>query len=163
MHPNETLLHQFYTAFQEHNPAGMSSLYHKNIIFKDPAFGSIRGARAKSMWHMLIERSGSELEVSFSDIQADDYHGSAKWTATYFYGPKKRKVVNHVVGVFSFQNGSIIQHNDYFDLYTWSKQALGLPGYLLGWTKYMQQKIQSKTSVMLSKYMQDHNLKVLKG
>lgn len=153
MHPNEEILETFYSSFKNHDPQAMTACYAKNIIFKDPAFGSIRGDRAIAMWFMLNERGGDDLKIEYSEIQANDYNGSVKWTATYFYGPQKRKVVNHVVGTFSFQNGKIVQHTDHFDLYKWSRQALGFKGLLLGWTKFMKIKIQQQTSKALSSYL----------
>lgn len=157
MHPNEQLITDFYLAFKNHDPQGMTTCYAKNIIFEDPAFGKIQGKRAFAMWYMLIERGGDALHIEFSEVQANDYNGSAKWTATYTYGPQKRKVVNHVVGTFSFQNGKIVQHTDHFDLWRWSQQALGFKGYLLGWTRFMKLKIQQNTSKALSSYL--HKMK----
>ncbi|WP_442844576.1 nuclear transport factor 2 family protein [Leeuwenhoekiella sp. H156] len=153
MHPNEEILEQFYSAFQNHNPLKMTACYHKNVEFSDPAFGNIKGDRARAMWFMLIERGGDDLKVTYSDIQANDYNGSAKWTATYKFGPEKRTVVNHVVGTFYFQNGKILQHTDHFDLSKWARQALGFKGFLLGKTKFLKLKIQQQSSAALSRYL----------
>ena len=155
MHPNEELLETFYSAFKNHDPEKMTACYGKNVNFSDPAFGNIKGDRAKAMWFMLIERGGEDLKISYSDIQANDYNGSAKWTATYRFGAKKSKVVNHVVGTFYFQNGKILQHTDHFDLWRWSRQAMGFKGLLLGWTKFMKLKIQQEASKSLSGYLQN--------
>lgn len=132
----------------------MTACYHKNVVFYDPVFGNMRGDRVWAMWFMLIENSENDLSISFSDVQANDYNASAKWTATYYYGPEKRKVVNQGVGTFYIQNGKILQHTDHFDLWSWSRQALGLKGYLLGWTKSMKLKIQQESSKRLSRYHQ---------
>ena len=79
MHPNEQIITNFYEAFQNHDPQAMTSCYAKNIIFEDPAFGKIQGKRAFAMWYMLIERGGDALDIEFSEVQANDYNGSAKW------------------------------------------------------------------------------------
>ncbi|MGB5943763.1 MAG: nuclear transport factor 2 family protein [Leeuwenhoekiella sp.] len=152
-HPNVELIQNFYAAFQQKDPKAMTACYHKDVIFSDPAFGNIKGDRAKAMWYMLIERGGNDLKIGYSDVQANDYNASAKWTATYLYGKEKRKVVNHVVGTFYIQNGKILQHTDHFDLWRWSRQALGLKGLLLGHTKFMKLKIQQETSKSLSSYL----------
>jgi hypothetical protein len=57
------------------------------------------------------------------------------------------------VGTFYIQNGKILQHTDHFDLWNWSRQALGFKGYLLGWTKSMKLEIQQESSKMLSRYI----------
>jgi limonene-1,2-epoxide hydrolase len=152
-HPNEKIILDFYRAFQKGNPKAMNDCYHRDIVFYDPVFGHIKGERVRAMWYMLLEKSGGDLSISFSEIQANDYNGSAKWTASYHYGPSKRRVVNEVVGTFYIQNGKILQHTDHFDLWNWSRQALGLKGYMLGWTKSMQLKIQQESSMMLSRYI----------
>lgn len=132
----------------------MTAFYHKDVVFYDPAFGHIRGNRVLAKWFMFIENCGDDLNISFSDLQANDHNASAKWTATYYYGPEKRKVVNQGVGTFYIQNGKILQHTDHFDLWSWSRQALGFKGYLLGWTKSMKLKIQQESSKRLSRYLQ---------
>jgi limonene-1,2-epoxide hydrolase len=152
-HPNEKIIMDFYQAFQKGNPKAMNACYHKDIVFYDPAFGHLKGDRVRAMWYMLLEKSMGELSISFSEIQANDYNGSARWTATYYYGPSKRKVVNEGVGTFYIQNGKILQHTDHFDLWSWSRQALGFKGFLLGWTKSMKLKIQQESSKMLSRYI----------
>lgn len=152
-HPNEKIILDFYQAFQNGDPKAMNACYHKDIVFNDPAFGHIKGDRVRAMWYMLLEKSKGELKINFSEIQANDYNGSARWTAKYNYGAGKRPVVNEVVGTFYIQNGKILQHTDHFDLWKWSRQALGIKGYLLGWTKTMKLKIQQTSSKMLSSYI----------
>lgn len=159
-HLNEKIILDFYQAFQKGNPKAMNACYHKDIVFFNPVFGHLRGDRVRAMWYMLLEKSRGELSISFSEIQANDFNGSAKWTAIYYYGPSKRRVVNEVVGTFYFQNGKIRQHTDHFDLWNWSRQALGFKGYLLGWTKWMKLKIQQESSKMLSRYI--HKMRSLK-
>ncbi|WP_405202237.1 nuclear transport factor 2 family protein [Dokdonia sp. LLG6352-1] len=149
----------FYKSFQEGNASGMTACYHDNIVFSDPAFGELQGNRAKAMWHMLIERSNGAMTIDYSDVQVSGNTATAKWTAHYTYGPKKRKVVNHVQAAFELQDGKIIAHHDTFDMYTWSKQALGTPGLLLGWTGFMGKKIQQKTNGLLDGYIKRNNSK----
>ncbi|MCY2688258.1 nuclear transport factor 2 family protein [Salinimicrobium sp. TH3] len=152
-HPNEKIILEFFQAFQKGNAKAMNACYHKNVVFYDPVFGHIKGDRVRAMWYMLLEKSGGELNISFSEIQANDYNGSARWTASYYYGPSRRRVVNEVVGTFYIQNGKILQHTNHFDLWNWSRQALGFKGFLMGWTKSMKLEIQQESSKMLSRYI----------
>jgi hypothetical protein len=64
----------------------------------------------------------------------------------------KTKVVNRISAQFYFQDGLIIRHTDDFDIWKWSKQALGLTGYLFGWTGFMQNKIHTNAILSLRKY-----------
>lgn len=151
---NETLINQFYQSFSEGNAVGMMACYHNDVVFKDPAFGTLEGDKAKAMWQMLLSRSESKPVVKFSNVSADAKFGRANWIANYKYGPKKRPVENHVAATFEFKDGKISKHTDSFDLYKWSKQALGVSGYLLGWSSFMRNKIQKTTNGLLKKFME---------
>ncbi|MBC6995571.1 nuclear transport factor 2 family protein [Neolewinella lacunae] len=149
MPSNAALIHQFYTAFAAGDAAGMLACYADNVVFEDPAFGMLRGERAKNMWRMLLSRGGSELRVSYGEVATTGDRGSASWRAEYFYGPKRRKVVNEIHASFVFQDGKIIRHTDVFDLWKWSRQALGLPGWLVGWSPMLRRKIRASTGRLL--------------
>src|SRR5688572_6923406 len=119
---NKELIHKFYTSFSNLNSDGMSRCYSDDIIFTDPAFGSLHGEEAKDMWRMLIQNSKGNLHIIFSDVKADEKTGSAKWIARYTFGKTGRPVVNHIHASFNFSGGKIIQHTDHFDIWKWSHQ-----------------------------------------
>lgn len=146
------LLLKFYTSFRNHDPQGMVDCYHEQISFTDPAFGTLKKDKAGDMWKMLLERGGDNLDITFSDIQTSGDTGQAKWTAHYTFGPKKRPVVNKINSNFIFQENKIIQHIDDFNLWAWSRQALGLPGLFLGWSPFLKHKIQKQSNGLLNKY-----------
>jgi len=150
---NTELIEQFYTAFSEGNMEGMTSCYHKDVTFKDPVFGELKGDRAFKMWEMLLSKRTDSTKISFENIQAHQETVTARWTAKYLYGEKKRKVINIVNANFKFKDGKIIEHTDTFSVWKWSKQALGAAGLLLGWTPFMKNKIQKTTKEQLDQYM----------
>lgn len=154
MHPNAQLIQDFYTAFAKRDAAGMIACYTDDIVFEDPAFGKQEGARAKAMWEMLISRGKESTTIIASHIHADETKGSAQWLANYVFGPKERKVENHIKATFEFKDGKICKHTDVFDLWKWSRQAMGPLGLLLGWSPFMRTKIQKTTSSQLDSYMQ---------
>lgn len=149
---NETTIINFYTAFANADAAKMCECYHPNIQFRDPAFGLLKGDEVCQMWKMLIEKSNGNLKINFSEIKADEYFGSAFWVANYNFSKTNRKVTNSISSKFHFQDGLIIKHIDDFDIWKWSKQALGIKGLLLGWTGFMQKKIQEQARMALKKY-----------
>lgn len=151
---NQELIQKFYTSFQKGDAKGMTECYHDEIIFHDPAFGELKGEKAKKMWEMLLERSKGELKIEFSDVKTDDKKGSANWKAKYTFAQTGRKVVNKIHAEFIFKDGKIIQHTDHFSLWKWSRQALGWKGWLLGWTGFIRGKIQKQTNGLLRKYME---------
>jgi len=152
MNQNQHLIEEFYAGFADGSAKTMASCYHKDIQFQDPAFGKLEGQDVLDMWEMLIEKSKGNLKIVFSDVKADALSGSARWVATYNFSKTNRTVVNVIQASFVFKDGLIIKHTDEFDIWKWSKQALGLPGYLLGWTSFMQQKIQKTALHSLRSY-----------
>lgn len=142
MNQHQQLIEEFYAGFAEGNAKTMASCYNKDIQFEDPAFGKLQGQDVLDMWEMLIEKSKGNIKIEFSDVRADELSGSARWVAVYNFSKTNRNVVNVIQASFVFKDGLIIKHTDEFDIWKWSQQALGLPGYLLGWTGFMQQKIQ---------------------
>lgn len=152
MTANETIIHKFYTAFANADATQMCEYYHPNVKFSDPAFGLLKGDQVRQMWKMLIERSDGNLKITFSEIMANEHLGSAVWIATYRFSKTNRVVVNSISSKFHFKDGLIIKHTDDFDIWNWSKQALGLKGLLWGWTGFIQKKIQDQSRISLLKY-----------
>ena len=154
---NAELITHFYTSFAKGDAEGMVSCYDKVIQFKDPAFGALKGEDAKNMWRMLLNRNKGNIHITFNNVKADNKTGSANWVAEYVFSATGRKVINVISAEFEFANGKIIKHTDTFNIYKWAKQAFGLKGYLLGWTSFMQGKIQQQANASLKKYSEKKN------
>ena len=149
---NAELITHFYTSFAKGDAEGMAICYDDAIQFKDPAFGALKGDDAKNMWRMLLSRNKGNIHIIFNNVKADEKTGSANWVAEYVFSATGRKVINVISAEFEFANGKIIKHTDTFDIYKWAKQAFGFKGYLLGWTSFMQNKIQQQANISLKKY-----------
>ena len=150
---NGSIITQFYTAFANHNYDGMAACYHPEVEFSDPAFGPLKGDHARAMWKMLLERSSGKLKVVFSDVKADDEKGSAHWEAFYEFSKTGRMVHNKIDAQFEFKDGKIHRHTDYFNLWRWSRQALGMSGLLLGYTEFFKNKLRHQTNKALAEYI----------
>jgi len=147
------LIETFYQAFQSLDAEAMVACYHPDVQFEDPAFGSLEGEHAKNMWRMLCHsQKGKGFRVEFSGVVVSGDQGAAHWEAWYTFGPTRRKVHNRIDASFVFESGKIIEHADHFDLYRWSRQAMGLQGALLGWTPLFKSKLQAQTHRMLSRF-----------
>ena len=143
-------IEKFYTAFEDLDADGMVSCYHDEVTFEDPAFGVLKGDKAKNMWRMLCEsQKGKDFKVNSSNITATLGKGAAHWEARYTFSQTGRRVHNIIDAEFEFKDGKIINHVDQFDLYTWSKQALGFTGYLLGWSRFFKKKLHAQTRDLL--------------
>jgi ketosteroid isomerase-like protein len=149
---NEQLIRQFYESFARHDAAKMIECYASDVEFFDPAFGSLKGADAKNMWRMLVERGGGTIRIDFSNVRADAAKGSADWTADYLFSKTGRQVFNEIHAEFEFRDGKIIRHADTFDIWKWSRQALGPVGFLFGWSSALQNKIRQNALKSLREY-----------
>jgi ketosteroid isomerase-like protein len=151
---NRRLIEQFYTAFRQLDAETMISCYHEDITFKDPAFGKLQGIRARAMWQMLCQNA-IDLSVDFTDAEANDITGSARWQARYTFSKTGRRVHNKIMAKFRFKDGKIIDHEDSFNLWRWSGQALGWQGMLLGGTSFFRTRLQQQTNKMLDRFLQN--------
>lgn len=153
MQSNEQLIHEFYSAFTQKNAAGMNACYSNDIVFYDPVFELLENGRAKDMWEMLCSNA-KDLQVSFGNIKdlGESYY-TCDWVATYTFSQTGRKVVNKVRANMKIENGKIIEHSDAFSLHRWAAQALGFPGWLLGWNRFFQTKIKNKARKNLLNYI----------
>jgi ketosteroid isomerase-like protein len=157
-HPNAELIRRFYSAFSKRDAEGMVACYDGDIQFSDAAFPDLRGQNVGDMWRMLCE-SGKDLRVEASEIAADETKGTARWVAHYTFGATDRKVVNDVRAQFTFRDGHIVTHKDSFHFATWARQALGLPGLLLGWTGWMQRQVQARAAKGLASFQRKRGAK----
>lgn len=151
----KNLIEKFYTAFKNLDAETMATCYHKEIVFRDPAFGTLKGINAKNMWRMLCENQKEKnFKVTFSNIACADEKVTTHWEAYYIFSKTGRRVHNVIDAEFEFKDGLIIKHTDNFNLYLWSKQAFGLTGFFIGWTHFFKKKLQIQTNAMLTKYEQ---------
>ena len=145
----------FYQAFDQRDYDQMAACYHPSVRFSDPVFPSLVGDEARAMWHMLCEQ-GTDLRVTFTGITAEGGRGSAHWEAEYTFTPTGRGVRNRVDASFEFEAGSIIRHRDTFDLWRWTRMALGPSGILTGWTGFTQAKVRVAADKGLRRFIASH-------
>jgi hypothetical protein len=155
-HPNVALLERFYTAFRDLDAASMQACYTADASFEDPAF-SLHGAEEiGTMWTMLCsavkEKGRADWQLDFSALDADDLHGTAHWEPRYRFSATGRKVHNVIDACFVFHNGLIQHHHDTFSFWRWSRQALGAPGWLLGWTPLLRSKVRQQAAHNLQRF-----------
>ena len=152
---NQATINAFYEAFAHHDAAAMAKLYHPQIEFHDPVFGTLKGKEASAMWAMLLAAS-DDLKVVHSQVSATPSSGSAHWDAWYPFSLTGNRVHNKIDAQFSFKDGLIYRHTDHFDLHRWSSMALGPIGDLLGGTALVQGTVQKLARKRLDDYMGSH-------
>lgn len=140
---NNALINRFYEAFNRLDAEAMAACYTDDVLFSDPVFGELRGQQASDMWRMLTSRA-KDFSLTFDSVRADERSGAAHWVATYLFSQTGNTVVNDIQARFVFRDGKIAEHHDQFDLWRWSRQALGVKGLLLGWTPFVQNAIRAQ-------------------
>jgi SnoaL-like domain len=159
MHPNEQTLQRFYSAFAQLDGATMAQCYAPDAVFEDEVF-SLRGAKqVGGMWQMLCEATkakGADVwKLEFKDVKADSQQGQAHWEAYYRFSATGRMVHNIIDARMTFNpQGQIATHRDRFDFWRWSRQALGTPGVLLGWTPILRNKVRGQAAANLQKFLE---------
>ncbi len=141
-HANAHLLERFYAAFAAKDAATLVACYAPDAHFADPIF-DVRGPEVGAMWTMFCER-GRDTRLEWRDIRADAATGSAHWEPRYTFSVTRRPVHNRIESAFTFRDGLIATQRDTFDLWRWSRMALGVKGALLGWTPMVRNAIRSE-------------------
>ena len=136
----------------------MQACYAANAHFADEAFGLQGPPEIGGMWRMLCEatrdKSRDVWQLQYRDVLADAGVGRAHWQAHYRFGPTGRLVTNSIDSHFTFDpQGRIDSHRDSFSFWGWSRQALGAPGLLLGWTPLLRNKVRRQAGASLEKFL----------
>ena len=152
MNNNEELIQTFYNSFARLDYTTMQNCYAPDPIFNDPVFGILQGNEVSALWEMLC-KNAKDFNLQIEKIEVDGEYGTCNWTANYIFSKTGRKVTNNVKAHMKIENAKITEHTDEFDLYKWSRQALGLPGILLGWSGYLKNKIRYDAKTKLYNYM----------
>ena len=158
MHANAVTITKFYTAFAQLDGDGMEQCYADNVAFEDEVFTLQGKAATMGMWRMLIETTRAKgmdaWRLEFCDVEADTTTGQAHWDAHYRFSATGRTVLNRIDAQFTFDSqGLIITHRDSFNFWSWSSQALGAPGWLLGWSPFLRDKVRQQAAGNLQKFM----------
>jgi hypothetical protein len=142
----------FYEAMDKRNTTEMNRFYADSLQFSDPVFPKLNATETKAMWDMLVGRSKS-IRIEHTVLESGPKHVIVNWIARYNFSKTGRPVANNITTRMDIENNSIVLQKDTFDLYAWSKQALGIQGYLLGWTSFMQNKIRATAQENLKTFM----------
>ena len=154
MNHNKEIITRFYAAFQQLDYKNMQDCYNINAIFNDPVFGLLTDGKVKYMWQMLCTNA-KDFILQFSDIEIlDDEYSTCLWTAQYIFSKTGRPVTNKIKAHIRIVDEKIAEHTDQFSFYTWSQQALGLPGYLFGWSNFLQKRVGKEALKNLEKFME---------
>jgi hypothetical protein len=149
-----TTIKTLYTAFARLDGEAMQKCYAKDASFEDEVFTLQGREQVGGMWRMLCDATKDKGRDVWRLESSKITQNSAHWEAHYRFSATGRIVHNIIDASFEFApDGLIRRHRDRFDFYRWSRQALGLPGVLLGWTPMLRGGIQRKAAQNLAAYL----------
>lgn len=141
---------RLYSAFQKLDGEAMAACYHPQAYFKDEAF-ELEGAQIGKMWQMLCANA-REFSMTFQVTPVDDQRVRVHWEPKYHFSKTGRSVHNIIDAEIEIRDGLIYRHRDVFNFWRWSRQALGLPGYLLGWSGWLQTQVSTQAMAQLKRW-----------
>jgi hypothetical protein len=143
-------IERFYAAFARLDAEAMAACYALDASFDDEAFSLQGRQQVAGMWRMLCESTRQRGMADWKLETSRITERSARWEAHYRFSPTKRLVHNVIDAEFEFDaDGLILRHRDRFDFWRWSRQALGAPGLLFGWTPWFRGKVRTKVASRL--------------
>ena len=145
---------RFYAAFAQLDGDTMQACYAEDARFDDEVF-SLQGPREiGGMWRMLCEGTKAKGLAHWKLETSRITERSAHWEAHYRFSATGRLVHNIIEAEFEFApSGLIRKHRDRFSFWRWSRQALGTPGLLLGWTPIVRNKVRAQAAANLALFM----------
>jgi ketosteroid isomerase-like protein len=151
---NKQLLETFYQAFLNFDGEAMASCYHPDAHFSDAVFPDLNGEMPGNMWRMLCHKlQSSPSKLRYTNVWANETEGGCDWEAEYIFSATGKKVHNIISSRFKFADGKIIDQQDSFNFWRWSRMALGMPGYLLGWSGFLRGKVQLQANQGLQQFV----------
>jgi len=151
---SQATLEALYAAFNHLDADAMAACYAEDAEFDDEAF-SLRGKReVAGMWAMLCSavkaQGAKDWELRVGPIGPNTAH----WEPIYRFSATGRMVHNKIDSQFEFNaQGLIRKQCDRFDFWAWSRQALGAPGLLLGWSGFLRQKVRKQARGNLERFL----------
>ena len=145
---------RLYSAFSRLDGAAMQGCYAQDSEFDDEIFSLSGRDQIGGMWRMLCESTRAKgmahWKLEFGNIT----DRSAHWEAHYLFSATGRRVHNKIDATFEFDGqGLIKQQRDRFDFWAWSRQALGAPGLLLGWSPMLRRNVRAQAAANLRRFL----------
>lgn len=156
---NRATVTRFYSAFAQLDPASMATCYAPSVRFQDEVFTLDGRDQVMAMWFMLCESLHAnggrrDWKLNYRMVSVEPRQARLEWSARYHFGKMQRPVHNRIQATLRFDEaGLITHHHDSFDFWRWSRQALGMPGVLLGWSPMLRRKVRARAQAGLARYM----------
>jgi hypothetical protein len=152
---SQATIERFYAAFARLDSATMQACYAEGARFDDEVFSLVGPLQIGGMWRMLCDATKDKGRAHWKLDASNITDHSAHWEAHYKFSATGRLVHNKIDAGFQFNpSGLISVHRDRFDFWGWSRQALGTPGLVLGWTPWFRNQVRQKAARNLQRFLE---------
>lgn len=135
-------LRTYFIALAQRDWEAMGACYHEGARFNDQVFHQLDAREVRAMWKLTLS-DAVDMRVTFSILEENAGGGRVRWNAWYT-DADGRRVHNFVTSTFVLKDGLILRQDDEFDFWRWSRQALGFPGLILGWTTWLRGRVRDR-------------------
>jgi hypothetical protein len=151
---SKATIERFYAAFAQLDADTMAACYAEDARFDDEVFSLAGRRQVGGMWRMLCTATRAKGRAHWKLEVSAITERTAHWDAHYLFSATGRQVLNKIDAEFEFDGtGLIVKHRDRFDFWAWSRQALGTPGLLLGWTPFLRAKVRAQAAANLQRFL----------
>lgn len=146
----QSVAQHFWESLAAKDADEMAACYAADATFEDEVF-TLRGAECGTMWRMLFH-GAADLRIKAHPLKEGDGIAHGTWEAWYTFSATGRPVHNRIRSRLVVRDGKVVDHKDQFSFWRWSRQALGLKGWLLGWTPLVRMAVRKQARKRLDKW-----------
>lgn len=133
----------FYKAVNNRDTDLLRSVYATDIVYFDPQFEYLEGAKVMAMWRYIFEERTS-LKINPCTVKDEgDGYFTCHHADSYLFTPKQRNIEMNAVSNFRIENDRIVEHSEAFSLHQWATKAYGGWASIIGWNRWYQQQIKN--------------------
>jgi len=147
-----------YAAFSRLDGDAMAACHAEAARFTDEVFTLQGRQQPGGLWRMLCGATGAKAPADWkletSGISEQGGRGRAHRKAHCRFSATGRLVHHVFEAEFEFDKAGLIPRPlDRFDFWRWARQALGTPGLLLGWTRFLRAKVRAQATADLQCFL----------
>ena len=152
---NEDVVREFFSAYKQHAYPRIKPLLSPDVHFEDFAF-DIHGPDVFAMWQWFClpgEHRGPVEVPWFGNIRANGETVTAGYRVAYTYGEDRRPVDYVIRSTFTIEKGKIAKQCDRGSIFTWTRQAFGLPYALISWAPFFNARVRREARKKLDAFI----------
>jgi len=139
--PHSLLLVKYLQAIKEQDLKTISSCFHEEAEFYEPAYGKLTGPKIAAWWTFFFAQA-KEFHSEFDSLKVNGDKATVHSEHWYYWNATGAGVHNLVESEFDFKDGKIFRQIDNYNLNAWAFQAL--ESKFMGWTNKSREAEQER-------------------